>query len=100
MDITTTGGEVLASSDNQPTADPSAISHKTGKPRTTRTGRLTPDMALEILEAAVLKCQEAGISIGTSPYFNAGTRCVVIVVESCTIDDAKHLQLLGATSGK
>lgn len=100
MDTISTGGEVLASSDNRPTADPSAISRPSDKKRTTRTGKLTPDMALEILESAVLKCQEAGISIGTSPYFNRGNQCVVIVVEGCVIDDAKHLQLQSATSGR
>ncbi len=100
MNTITIGDGVLASSENQPTVGLSGISPKSGGKRTTKTAKLIPEMAIEILEDAILKCQEAGIAIGVSDFYNSGKKSVVLVIEGCTIDDAKHLQLLIATSGK
>jgi len=81
MANTGNGEKAVEKTDNQPTAESSQPLTRRGKKPTSRTSALTPDLALEILQEAVIRCQQAGIQIGVSPFFDAGKRKVVIVLE-------------------
>ena len=100
MDTTTTGDVVLANSDEVHMVARSTDSPQSGKAHTTRTAKLTPEMALEILEAAILKCQEAGITSGISNAYKAGVVFAVVVLEGCEVN-AGHIGLVvSANSGR
>ena len=45
-----------------------------------RPGNLTPDQALKRLQEAAILCQQAGIEVNVSPFYNYGQRSVVIVM--------------------
>jgi hypothetical protein len=48
---------------------------------------ITPEEALEILQDAVRKCQQAGIGAGLSTYDLDDVRCVVIVLPGVDLAD-------------
>lgn len=58
----------------------SETSPKSGKRSTKQTAKLTPDEALQILQAAAANCQQAGISVRLAPIYEGGVRMVAIVV--------------------
>jgi D-Tyr-tRNAtyr deacylase len=73
--------------DNQPTAESLPSSTKRGRKPTSKTNALTPDLALEILQEAVNRCQQSGVSVGVERFFDAGTRGVVIILEGVDLVD-------------
>lgn len=59
------------SSDNSATQDKSSI---------TKTSKLTPVQAVEILQEAVIRCQHAGIRAGVKPYYDNGDQGIAIIL--------------------
>ncbi len=65
------------------------------KPSTTRTSKLTPEQALEILAKAVEYCQEVGVDVrGPQPFSNNGQECLVIVLANVRLSEDRRLVLL------
>lgn len=66
----------------------SASSAESGKSNTSKTGNLTPEMALEILATAIIKCREAGIDARMAPFFgnNAGNSVAIILAGVDLVD--------------
>lgn len=61
-------------------AENSTNSTQQGRKPTSRTKSLTPDQALEILQEAVIRCQQSGIKAGVREYHSAGSHGVEIVL--------------------
>lgn len=69
-------------------SEPSPVN---GKPNTRRTAKLTRGQALEIIQQAVINCQQAGITASISPFYGNGGQSVVIVLANCQIVDGNIL---------
>lgn len=68
-------------------AENSEVSAKNGRKPTSRTEKVNPEQALEILQAAVNMCQQCGIGIGASRFFDAGKSGVVLVLRGVELDN-------------
>jgi hypothetical protein len=58
----------------------SELSQSQGKKPTTKTGSLTPELALEILQEAVIRCQQSGIKAGVRLYYGDGERGIEVIL--------------------
>lgn len=59
---------------------------------TRTTGSLTPAMALEILQQALLNCQHAGVDVKAAPlYGQSAGKSVIIVLANVDLVDGKLL---------
>ena len=65
----------------------SETSTRKGKRNTKSTAGLTPDEALQILQAAAANCQQAGLSVRLAPIYEGGARMVAIVVTGVELQD-------------
>ena len=87
----------MANTDNQSTVENSGSSAPSEKRRTSKTAKLTPEQALEILASALLQCANAGIPVRLGNLFDTGTVSAGIVLEGVKHEDRK---LLLANTGK
>lgn len=90
------GGEDPERIGNPVMAENSKSSAPKGKRSTSKTKSLTPDQALEILQAAINKCEECGIDVKVSPFFGQEGNTVVVILTGVRIID----QLLRMDDGR
>lgn len=67
-------------------AEDSQVSPANEKRSIRKTAKLTPAQALEILQQAVINCQQSGIIASISPFDDTNTQSVVIVLANCQIN--------------
>lgn len=72
-------------------AENSIPSAKSAKRNTGKTGNLTPELALEILQEAVRRCELAGIQANVAPFYSSGQRSVVIVLADVELVDGNFV---------
>lgn len=54
---------------------------------TEKTSKLSPDKELEILQQAILRCQQAGIKAVASNIYDAGTVRTVIILDGVILQN-------------
>ena len=54
---------------------------------TDKTSKLSPDQELEILQQAILRCQQAGIKAVASNFYDAGNVRTVIILDGVIVQD-------------
>jgi hypothetical protein len=87
----------VANNDNHPTVESSGSSAKNAKRPTSRTSKPIPaQQALDILQEAVLKCEQSGIDAKITPFWQHGQKSVVIVLANVTLEDSQLLLLADA----
>lgn len=78
-------------------AENSEHSTTTGKKPTTKTSSLTPELALEILQEAVIRCQQCGIKAGVREHHDAGSHGIEIIMLDVVLANGN---LVLASAGK
>lgn len=90
----------MAKTDNLDMAEPSGGLVMNAKPRTRKIRKLIPDQALQALEDVIIECQNNGIDLSTSPFFENGVQALVIVLKNVVIDEEQHLYLVASTGNE
>lgn len=69
-------------------------SAQSGK-RSTRRASVTPAQLLEILQQAVINCQQAGYEVSIAPLYKDGEQLVTIIFRNITIVDGNLVTSTG-----
>jgi hypothetical protein len=73
---------------------------KREKRSTIKTSKLTPELALEILQQSILECQQAGIEVQVIPqFFSSGSQYLGIVMAKVAYVDG-NLRLIDGNQEK
>ena len=93
------GEKEVETSANQDMVANSVNSQQSGKKRTTKTVKLTPAQALEILQQSLIECQKAGIEVKASSLYHHGLQSVAIIVANVVLDGG-NLRIIGGNDGQ
>jgi hypothetical protein len=95
------GEKVVAKRGKADMAENSDNSTQTEKQRTTRTVKLTPEQALEILQQSLIECQKAGIDVRVVPdFYTSGQHFAGILLANVQVINGNLILSISEITGK